>query len=242
MQKYRALIFIMALVAVHLDVCAARKTVSKDVVNQDTKIVSAGANTLINEECQNSYFGCMDTFCMVENIAGGRCQCSNKHADLSVQLNALMADDEKAENIAQYGADFVNMGKDADNILNTANNILNKKEKVADKKSWSREDWDKQFSVADDVDFEEEDTFVDADDIYNKRGDDLYVAADKMCAEQTPEKCKSVTEMLKLLYAQKIKSDCVAFENSIKKQTSEVKVKLSDTKKSFRLHRQLLMK
>ena len=120
MRKYNALIFVMALIALHFDAYGARKTVSKDVMNTDTKIVSATTNTLVDEECQNSYFGCMDTFCMVENIAGGRCQCSNKHANLSVQLNDLMARDEKAENIAQYGADFVNMGGASDSVINAA--------------------------------------------------------------------------------------------------------------------------
>lgn len=231
MRKYNALIFVMALIALHFDAYGARKTVSKDVMNTDTKIVSATTNTLVDEECQNSYFGCMDTFCMVENIAGGRCQCSNKHANLSLQLNDLMARDEKAENIAQYGADFVNMGDSGDTVINAANNVLGKSDRAQGKKSLSRDDWNKMFASQDDE--EPEDDF-DTDDISNKRGDDLYVAADGMCMEQTPQKCKSLQEMLKLLYAQKIKSDCVAFENSIKKQTGELKVKMADAEKSVR--------
>lgn len=224
MRKYNALIFIMALVALHCDAYGARKTVSKDVMNTDTKIVSATTNTLVDEECQNSYFGCMDTFCMVENIAGGRCQCSNKHATLSAQLNTLMADDERAENIAQYGADFVNLERN----LEDKSNVVNSEKR----KSISRSDWDKMFSGTDDEDVQ--DDFVSTDDIYSKRGDELYVAADKMCFEQTPQKCKSLEEMLKLLYVQKIKSDCIAFENSIKKQSGETKVKLADAEKSVR--------
>lgn len=206
---------------------AARSTVS---VNGGTKVASSTTNSLVDNECQDSYFGCMDAFCMVDNISGGRCQCSNKHTDLSAQFNALLEQEERADTIAEYGVDFV---KDS-NLLEEVEKIANDakpKAKEPKQKSLSRADWDNMFAVQDE---EEEEEFVDDEDISNKHGDDLYIAADKMCVEQTPSKCQSTVDMLKMMYAQKIKSDCVAFENSIKQNKLAVNEKVANAEKTVR--------
>jgi hypothetical protein len=218
---------------------AARGTVAKqDVSGGGTKVTESTTNSLIDAECSDSYFGCMDAFCMVENVSGGRCQCSDKHATLSQQLNDLLKKQEDAENISKYGADFVkiaNVESDIADITNNAKKKTVKPEKTETKKTLSRADWDAMFAQNndDDEDFESEE-FVDNDDIGNKHGDELYVAADEMCFEQTPSKCKSNGDMLKLMYAQKIKSDCAAFENSVKKQTSEINVQILDAQNAVR--------
>ena len=96
----------------------------------------------------------------------------------------------------------------------------------------SRAEWDAMFAQIDDED--EEDVFVDTDDISNKHGDALYIAADEMCFDQTPAKCKENSDMLKMLYVQKIKTDCTAFENSIKKGNSALTVQIADAQKVVR--------
>ena len=63
---------------------AARAASTQKVVNTGTKISAAKTNNLVDEDCQDIYFGCMDAFCIVDNVSGGRCQCSNKHRDLMV--------------------------------------------------------------------------------------------------------------------------------------------------------------
>ncbi len=230
------LVFFAVLFAMQSGVFAARNTVAKqDAFNSGTKINESGVNSLVDAECSDSYFGCMDAFCIVDNVSGGRCQCSNKHIDLSKQLNDLIAREEQAATMAQYGSDFVKIANVADDIKQITESATKKKEPVSDpqKKSLSRADWDAMFAQNNDDD-EDEEEFVDYDDISNKHGDALYIAADEMCFEQTPAKCKSNGDMLKMMYVQKIRSDCSAFENSIKQQTGEINAKLIDAKKSVR--------
>ena len=236
MRKIFALSFCI-LSLLQINAFAARSTVAKqEVSTTGTKVTESGVNSLVDAECTDSYFGCMDAFCMVENVSGGRCQCSNKHIDLSKQLNDLLKKQEDADNIAKYGSDFVknaNVESDIADITKNATKKTVKPEQTETKKSLSRADWDAMFAQNnDDNEDEESETteFVDNDDIGNKHGDELYVAADEMCFEQTPSKCKSNGDMLKLMYAQKIKSDCAAFENTVKKQSGEINAKLIDSK------------
>ncbi len=220
-------VFVMAAVVLQMNSFAALTSVAGG-----TKITESGVNNLVDSECTNSYFACMDAFCIVDNISGGRCQCSNKHADLTKQLNDLLDKDEQAVTIAQYGADFIKMGRATDTVLSDAENAKKKTVKEPKKKSGgiSRADWDAMFATDDD----DEEEIVNADDISNKHGDALYVAADEMCVMQMPSSCKSSQDMVQMLYAQKIKSDCVAFENSIKQQNAEITSKMADAQKSLR--------
>lgn len=240
MRKLFALSFCI-LSLLQINAFAARSTVAKqEVSTAGTKVTESGVNSLVDAECTDSYFGCMDAFCMVENVSGGRCQCSNKHIDLSKQLNDLLKKQEDADNIAKYGSDFVktaNVESDITNITKNATKKTIKPEQTETKKSLSRADWDAMFAQNNDDDEDEESEtteFVDNDDISNKHGDELYVAADEMCFEQTPSKCKSNGDMLKLMYAQKIKSDCAAFENTVKKQSGEINAKLIDAQNAVR--------
>ena len=84
------LAFFAVLFAMQSGVFAARSTVAKqDAFNSGTKINESGVNSLVDAECSDSYFGCMDAFCIVDNVSGGRCQCSNKHIDLSNNVKLL---------------------------------------------------------------------------------------------------------------------------------------------------------
>ena len=233
MHKIFASVLIV-FISLHFNADAARVAVKQQGVVGGTNIAQSGENSLVDSECSDSYFGCMDAFCIVDNVSGGRCQCSNKHADLSKKLNELLDKDEQAANISEYGADIIKMGKATDTVLSDAKNAMQKKsDKQDSKKTLSRADWDAMFMISDD-DEDEDEEFVDADDISNKHGDALYIAADEMCMEQTPSKCKASSEMLQMMYAQKIKSDCLAFENSLKQQSSEINAKLADAQKTVR--------
>ena len=65
---------------------AARAGAKQKVINMGTKISAAASNTVVDQECQNAYFGCMDSFCMLENVTGGRCKCSDKNAEYDEML------------------------------------------------------------------------------------------------------------------------------------------------------------
>ena len=58
----------------------ARAATTQKVVSSGTSIASATTNTVVSEECRTKYYGCMDSFCMLDNTNGGRCLCSDKNA------------------------------------------------------------------------------------------------------------------------------------------------------------------
>ncbi len=222
----------------------AAKVARTSVMNMGTKVAAATSNTLVDDECQESYFGCMDAFCIVENVSGGRCQCSNKHISLSAKMKEIMDMDNQSYAITTYGVEHIELGTAADDVLSMSERAFDKaikdandesltdKPKPEKKSGLSFAEWNKRFSGDDDDD--DEVFELDGDDITNKKGDELYKAAMKMCFEQTPQKCKQNGDMLKMLYANKIKSDCAAFENSLNKQESESTVKLEDAKRNVR--------
>ena len=61
----------------------------------------------------------------------------------------------------------------------------------------------------------------------------MHRAASELCVAQIPE-CASESSMLQLLYAQRIKSDCSAYENSLKQRKSASQTKLSSAQKALR--------
>lgn len=66
-------------VSKNVPVVTARAASTQSVINSGTKINSATINTTSNSECQTLWNACMDTFCMIDNVDGGRCVCSNKY-------------------------------------------------------------------------------------------------------------------------------------------------------------------
>ncbi len=240
---YAAVLVILALLPADLFAAAGSRT---SVVAKGTKIAAATNNILVDAECQDSYFGCMDAFCIVENVSGGRCQCSNQHIALSARLKQIMDMDNQTYAIATYGVEHIELGQAANDVLGASERAFDKAMKDANdesvvdngtsakKTNLSYAEWNKKFSRNDDDDEDENIYELDSDDIANKRGDELYKAAMDMCFAQVPDKCKTDESMLKMLYVQKIRSDCAAFENSLNKQESESSVKLEDAKRNVR--------
>ena len=233
---------VLLAVVVPFNLFAAPKSAKTSVMAGGTKVAAATTNTLVDAECQESYFGCMDAFCIVENVSGGRCQCSNKHIQLSAKLKEIMDMDNQAYAISTYGTEHVELGSAAEDVLASSERAFDKaisdakdESVVGDKKTEKKSmlsfaEWNSRFSSSDDEEVFE----LDADDIAKKKGDELYKAAMGMCFEQTPQKCKASEDMLKMLYVQKIRSDCAAFENSLNKQETESTVKLEDAKRDVR--------
>ncbi|MCQ2562128.1 MAG: hypothetical protein MJ158_00710 [Alphaproteobacteria bacterium] len=246
-MKYKYFVIVMAVLFCQADLLAAAKKKSgssQSVVQNGTKIASATTNNLVDSECSDSFFGCMDAFCIVDNVSGGRCQCSSAFAPLNDTLNEIMKMDEESYAIATYGVDHIEMGEAADEVISASDKAFKKAIKdandesvVEEKKSDTKNKkkgrvdlsaWNTTFS--DDKDDEENEISFDDDDIFGKSGEDLRQSAQTMCLEQTPEKCKKSHDMLKMLYTQKIKSDCAAFENSLKQQKMASLEKLDTAK------------
>ena len=217
-------------------ISARAATPTQKVINSGTKIAAATQNTAVNEECQNKYFGCMDAFCMLDNTSGGRCLCSNRNAELDTVLNEIEKLDQQTYEMATLGVEQIEMGADADVAIAKANAMVDA--------TVARNSNSKKKSRAALVDLSlwntemEEDAFLFDGDVFQssidgKTGDALQSAAADLCTAQIPE-CSRDMSMLQLLYAQRIKSDCTAYENSLKQRKNSSQTKLSAAQKALR--------
>lgn len=82
-------------------------------------------------------------------------------------------------------------------------------------------------------DDDEEDDEDDLEVTTNSIGDKLRSEMHQICAEKLPE-CKSQLTLIKNMYVQKVKSDCAAFENSLKQRGREGRDMLAAAEKNVR--------
>ena len=207
---------------------------TQKVINSGTKIAGAAKNTAVNEECQNKYFGCMDAFCMLDNTSGGRCICSDRNAELDTVLAEIEALDQQSYQMATVGVERIEMGDNADAAIAKANAVADSVtvRGTAAKKTRQALDlsmWDTSVDFTD-----TDDVFSDSANVIDgKTGEALHRAAADLCMAQIPE-CSAESSVLQLLYAQRIKSDCSAYENSLKQQKNASQNKLSTAQRALR--------
>ena len=219
---------------------SARAATTQKVVGTGTKVSGAAKNIVVSEECQAKYEGCMDAFCMIDNDSGGRCVCSDKNAELDAIFAEIEKLDEQSYQMATFGVEKLEMGTAADDVIAAANaaaNSLNKKEDAAGAKKKARKALDlSMWDATADLE-EEEDVFAGAsssmDSLDGKEGDALHKAAAALCKAQIPECAKDIN-MLQLMYGQKIKSDCTAYENVLKQKKTQSSQKLQAAERALR--------
>lgn len=218
----------------------ARAATTQKAVNSGTKITSATANTVVSEECKTKYYGCMDSFCMLDNTNGGRCLCSDRNAELDTVLAEIQKLDEQSYAMATTGVERIEMGEDADDVQRMVDKIVqdvqksdteNKNQTKTRARTLNLDAWNDIYETDDESVFGNE-TNAESD-ISNLTGDALQASVSNMCAKQIPE-CSANLSMLKLMYAQQIKSDCSAYENTLKQQKNASAKKLQTAQTALR--------
>ena len=155
---------------------------------------------------------------MLDNASGGRCICSDRNSELDSILAEIEKLDQRSYQMATVGVERIEMGNDADQAIANANAVAQslldsaQEEKKSTRRKLDLSLWDTQ------VDFDDEESIF-SDDTVNaiegKEGDALHRAASELCVAQMPE-CSAEHSMLQMMYSQRIKSDCTAYENSLK--------------------------
>lgn len=216
-------------------VTARAATTTKGVISTGTKVATATKNIAVSEECQLKYEGCMDSFCMLDNTTGGRCICSDKNAELNSILAEIEKLDQQSYQMATVGVERIEMGDEAQVAIDKANeiasSILTETEKEVEKPTLDLSLWDTPIEFSEETIFTEE-AFTSSP-VENKEGDALYRAATGICIAQIPE-CAGEISMLQLMYAQRVRSDCNAYENSLKQQRNASANKLAVAEKALR--------
>ena len=212
------------------------RAAKQSVISTGTKVAAAAQNTVVDEKCWNGFMGCMDSFCMLDNANGGRCICSDKNAEYDSILAEIQSLDEQSYQMATVGVERIEMGDDANAVMKKTQEITKSIEK--DSAQSKRKTLDLSAWNVNEIDFdaEVEDIFSlssDGTGIANKTGDALYRAAAKLCNAQIPE-CKSQSTMMELMYKQRVRSDCTAYENSLRQQRTQSAQKLATAQSAMR--------
>ncbi len=184
--------------------CHGARVSTQSVINNGTQVASATKNTIGNQTCNEKFNGCMDAFCMLDNMPGGRCQCSNTIFKL----------DEKQKQIDEIKSQTKQLATAGTITIDTAD--LTKSS--VDLSLWNN-------NVSDD-----DDDINESDD---ERGDELFLSASALCLERMPE-CESNADMMQLMYSQQIKSDCIAYENGLKDAQNVATTELATTQSEMR--------
>ena len=188
------------------------------------------ATGVYDQECYDAYYGCMDQFCIIDNTNGGSCACSDLNEDLEKQFLAIQDTLAEAERIRTIEVERVKAGAQADIIFNGSRRYDDKGNVVyGDPEKTKEEQRANLLSLWDDVsfDFDEEIFESSVDNIADKTGDELFVAADELCRAQMPTSCNKDLNFLHQLYARQITSDCKAFENSISQNKAKANNELA---------------
>ena len=196
---------------------AARAATTQKVLNAGTSVQAANENTVIQNQCREKYYGCMDSFCMLDNENGGRCICSDKNAEYDQILADIERLDQQSYQMATVGVESIESGFDATAAISSV---------VKDDSGVDLSLWD-AYTVMDDLDS------GSANPLSGKEGDALFNASHQLCAQQMPE-CNEQLSMLSLMYRQQIRSDCTAYENSLNQQKQASQQKLAAAQTALR--------
>lgn len=190
---------------------AARAATTQKVIGMGTKVVAANKPVVSNEECQQKYFGCMDSLCMLDAANGGRCVCSNKNATFDSILAEIEELDLKTYQMATVGVDSLEKGYDI-------NAVFAKPESGVDLTAWDKNTTEEESPRA-----------TSALPLDDETGDALFKSAHQICASAIPE-CSANMQFIQLLYSQQINNDCAAYENSLKQRRNESAQKLESAR------------
>lgn len=220
---------------------AATRTSKQSAVQSGTMVrTKVAATGLYSEECYNAYYGCMDQFCISDNINGGSCSCSDDNAKYEDQLAAIKKQLIEANDIRTLEVERINAGAQADIIFSgerqydkDGNVIKSTAEPTAEEnKAKKKADLLSLFNSSyDDEDIWAEET---VETVADKKGQALYTFADGLCRTQMPANCSKDMTLLTQMYSRQIVSDCTGFANEIAKQQTAADLELADARADVR--------
>ncbi len=221
----------MTPIALAFDADAAVVARKQSAIQTGTTVRARVAATgVYAQECYDAYYGCMDQFCIMDNVNGGSCACSNQNAELEKRFASIQDTLTEAERIRTVEVERVKAGAKADIIFNGSRKYDEKGNVIYDTPEQSKEQKrENLLALWDNASFDfDEDVFEDSmENIASKTGDDLFNAADELCRAQMPQSCDRDLNFLRQLYARQIVSDCKAFENSISQNTARANNELA---------------
>lgn len=235
MKKVISVVGLLLVPAIAFGAVAKKQSAIQNGTNVRSRVAATG---IYSQECYDAYYGCMDEFCISDNINGGSCLCSNDNAKYEAELkeiNELLAE---AERVRDVEVEKIKLGSNVDIVFgggrtydekgNVVYNVT--KSNGATDKATKKQELLKLFDTK--FDFDEESD--DDDDVMNKTGVALFSAADETCQKQVGASCAKDMKFLKQTYQRQIESDCRGFANSIAQQRAAAQTAMNDAEKDVR--------
>ncbi len=233
MKKIAFVTLMIALPCVAFAAAPKKQAAIQNGTNVRGRVTATG---IYSQECYDAYYGCMDEFCISENVNGGSCLCSNdnaKYEDELKEINEMLAE---AERIRTVEVEKIKLGANVGIVFNgtqtydeSGNVDFSLNEDKPKNGKNNRDDLMKLFET----NFTDEDE-VDDDDIMNKTGAALFSAANETCQKQVGPECKKDMTFLRQIYARQIDSDCRGFANSIAQQRAAAQAAMNEAEKEVR--------
>jgi len=218
MKKFTvlSLLFIVPIVAVAAT--AKKQSAIQNGTNVRARVAATG---VYSQQCYDEYYGCMDQFCMSENINGGSCLCSNNNKNYEAELEEINEILAEADRIKTVEVERIKLGADADIVFTgerkyDANGNVIQYSTVQKKDTTPKINKKQEALKLFEVNLFEDDE--DDDDVMHKTGAALFAVADETCRAQLGNSCAKDIKLLKQIYQRQIESDCRGFANAIAAQ------------------------
>ncbi len=237
MRKISFVLCLIAVPAVAFAAVAKKQSAIQNGTNVRARVAATG---IYSAECYDAYYGCMDQFCISDNVNGGSCACSNDNAKYEAELKEINEMLAEAERVSTVEVEKIKLGSNVDIVFgggrtydDKGNVVYNTNSNATPKVSKNnRADLLKMFEVKFDDEDEEED--IDEDNIMNKTGVALFNAADATCRVQVGQGCDKDMKFLRQTYQRQIESDCRGFANSIKQQRTAAQTAMNNAERDVR--------
>ena len=228
--KFCAVVGALTVFAGVADSFAASKS---SAITGGTKVrARVEATGVYDEECYNTYYACMDNFCIVDNENGGSCSCSDESKKYESDLEEIRKTLAEAERISTEEVEKVQAGANADIIFGGGERVYNADgsvQKLKNKPQEKEKTTVKWSSIYDD----DEDAFDD-EELSDLTGRALYDSANKLCQKQVPDSCSKDMKLLTQMYLRQITSDCKGLANSITQKKQEANAALKSAQAAVR--------
>ncbi len=171
---------------------------AKVSVQGGTSIKPAAVTSMTSNQCRDTWFSCLDGFCLAENENGGRCLCSDSFSGLSKEWNDIEGADRAVAARAMGAVAQIESGAKAE-YVETQTSRASARSRTLNS-LWGETETATSKELAD------------------MSGGMRYSGAMELCRKSLPASCETEMDILQPLYSKNVRDDCAAFENAIKKR------------------------
>ena len=230
---------------------AARAAMTNQVITTGAQVRQRVDMPNMNEECRDAYFGCMDMFCMSDNVNGGSCQCSDGYAPFAERMDLIQRNLDEANRIRTIEIERVEAGALADILFHggrqydaQGNVILTEADRAAAEAARPLTAAERRArrssTLANFMNEQLETTALPERSIADMSGRELYDAAHAMCIDSARPFCTGANDVMLVtqVYLTQIRNDCQGLQRIIGDLVRQSETAISEAQRDLREVRQ----